>query len=359
MKPLAVARLVRERRATRSRFTQLFALSVILMTVLSLNYELVHGPARYLDEVRATAWVTMPANDNLIANSYFTESTLNKLQRSPGIASADGVFLNYTAIRGPRASISGIALSYNPTGITAPRLSAGHQANRPGETVLDTLLPSRLGVKLGGVIHIGTLELTVVGLAPGVNSIAKDVAFLRPSDMAKLTGSYVYGAAAVAGNLASIRTAAAKLGLRVFTKQAWVSSNVAYWNAAIGPLFSLVVFAVAIFGVLLVASSLRREIETNRRISGVLFAIGYPRIGVVASEYTQVVVVGVLAFVVALPVAAVLVALSNNAVIGISAVLDSYAIRETAGIMAAVCVLAPIGPLIRLSRTDAAIVYRE
>ena len=359
MKPLGVARLLRDRRATRSRFLQLFALSVILMTVLSLNYELVHGPARYLDEVRATAWVTMPANDNLIANSYFTESILNKLQRSPGITSADGVFLNYTSIRGPRGSISGIALSYNPTGITAPRLSAGRQALQPGEAVLDTLLPARLGVKLGGVIHIGTLKLTVVGLAPGVNSIAKDVVFLRPGDMAKLTGSYVYGAAAVAGKFTDIRAAAVRLGLRVFTKQGWVRSNVAYWNAAIGPLFSLVVFAVGIFGVLLVASGLRREIETNRRISGVLFAIGYPKLGVVVGEYVQVIAVGVVAFVIALPLAAVLVILSNRAVIGISAVLDSYAIRETAVIIATVCVLAPIGPLIRLTRTDPAIVYRE
>ncbi|KZS65680.1 ABC transporter permease [Mycobacterium pseudokansasii] len=186
---VAVKNLVAER--ARLVFSVLgVGIAVLLVLVISgIFVGTTNQVATYIDHSRGAVWVVQPGVSQMFkAVSWLPADGRDRLPTVPGVQSADPILGQPSDFVHNGTQTAYFVVGYDTrTGVGGPwSLAQGRNVARSGEVVLDRVLASKNGIRLGDKVRIVDEDFTVVGLSNQTAVLGNYYAFVSLPDAARL-----------------------------------------------------------------------------------------------------------------------------------------------------------------------------
>ncbi|KZS82206.1 ABC transporter permease [Mycobacterium persicum] len=186
---IAVKNLVVER--ARLVFSVLgVGIAVLLVLVISgIFVGTTNQVTTYIDHSKGAVWVVQPGVEQLFrAVSWLPAEDRNRLLTVPGVQSADPILGQPSDFVHNGTQTAYFVVGYDTlTGVGGPwSLAQGRNVARSGEVVLDRVLATKNGIKLGDKVQIVDEDFTVVGLSNQTAALGNFYAFISLPDAARL-----------------------------------------------------------------------------------------------------------------------------------------------------------------------------
>ncbi|POX83881.1 ABC transporter permease, partial [Mycobacterium kansasii] len=186
---IAVKNLVVER--ARLMFSVLgVGIAVLLVLVISgIFVGTTNQVTTYIDHSKGAVWVVQPGVEQLFrAVSWLPADGRGRLLTVPGVQSADPILGQPSDFVHNGTQTAYFVVGYDTrTGAGGPwSLAQGRNVARSGEVVLDRVLASKNGIKLGDKVQIVDEDFTVVGLSNQTAALGNFYAFISLPDAARL-----------------------------------------------------------------------------------------------------------------------------------------------------------------------------
>lgn len=159
------------------------AFAVLLVLLLrGIMDGTVEKSTAYVDRAGADVFVARGGVANMaLASSSIPDTTVGTLGDVPGVDLASGIVRINVMASANGVPQPAVLIGYDPAvGLGGPwKLAEGRGVEAADDTVLDRLVASQLGVKVGSRVEIAGQSFTVVGLSSETAAIAGKLAFIR------------------------------------------------------------------------------------------------------------------------------------------------------------------------------------
>lgn len=153
-----------------------FALTLVLS---GLHASFSQEAGRVVDAVGADSWVVQHGVEGVFtAASIVPASAVQQVAALPGVRRADPVVVVHSTVHTDMVKDVSV-VGFAPNGLGTPHLSAGRLPRTPDEVVVD----ASLATGVGGTLHLGGRQLTVVGQTHGLTVLGgQSLIFMRLAD---------------------------------------------------------------------------------------------------------------------------------------------------------------------------------
>jgi putative ABC transport system permease protein len=343
-------------------------MAIVLMLFLLALFDGVRTEANgWVASRPIDAWVATTNTTNFIkASSFLPGRLLDSLREEPGVAEVTPLLRLITLLDTGPKQYTAIVVGIDPASAAGrPDVLEGTSKLESNGIILDWALARRMHVRLNDSLTILTRTFHVTGISHGTNSVLTQYAFVTIDDANTLLGfpevvSYYLVRAAPGMPAPELiqRLRDRDLHVAVLSQDTFAANNMDEMRGGLIPILSAVavlggIVAVAVLTLLLYGSVLER-----REDYALLKAIGAPSRTLAAIMFRQALaavsgglVVGVIAYLVAVPIAAALA----------PAVPLALSIRTVVVVASGALVTGALGallPLVRVARILPAEVFR-
>ncbi len=162
------------------------AFAVVLVLLLrGIMDGTVEKSTTYVDNVGADVFVAREGVKNMaLSISAIPEGIVPELATIPGVTQAAGIVRVHVTVAEGDRRLPGELVGYEPdSGLGGPwRVKSGRAPATTGETAIDSVMASKLGVGIGDRVAIGGQDFVVTGLTGQTVSIAGKLAFVTLVD---------------------------------------------------------------------------------------------------------------------------------------------------------------------------------
>ena len=321
----------------------------------------------YVDRQAPVVVAQRDARDFLAQTSVLPVTLGRTIGRVPGVAVVTPINQQFAMLTLHNGRVLSLLVGYGPGGPGGPwQLAAGRAPRAPGELVLDRVLASSHGLRVGSTLEYRAARLRIVGLSSGTSGFMTPLAFATRQTVSALSRQpgmvnffFVRPAAGVTPSVLARRIGRDVPGVSALTR-AQVAANdrdlfVSVFNGFLFPMVAIA-FAVAIIVIGLAVYSSTAE---RSREYATLKALGL-------SRWALVRLVGTEALALALAGTLIGVGLGFGAARGIEALAPKYLIAISAASVVTIAVgavvIALVGSLVParfVARLDPATAFRR
>jgi putative ABC transport system permease protein len=155
------------------------AVSVTLVLLLSgLRRGIAEQVTLYLDHQTPVLVAQQGARNFLSQTSVLPETLARKLEQVPGVAAATPISQQFAMLTLHDRRVRALLIGYDPGEAGGPwRLTSGRPPRETDELVLDRVLASEHGLKIGSTLEYRGARLRVIGLSSGTSGFMMPLAF--------------------------------------------------------------------------------------------------------------------------------------------------------------------------------------
>ncbi|MEX1172059.1 MAG: FtsX-like permease family protein [Chloroflexota bacterium] len=265
------------------------AFAVLLILLLRGLYSgFLDQATEYVRSVDADLWVAQAGTPGDFSHSV----SLQPADRAAQIRSVESV-RRVTPLLGRRVRLGSngggsgghvdvYLLGIDPaTGVGGPpAMEQGRRIPGRGEIVVDRVLAQNQGLEVGDSVDVGGVELRIVGIARGGNTIVSQFAWATAKDAEQALGLTDIVNYFLVSTQGSPRTAADAItrsveGTRVFTKAEFAEANTEIITESFLPIILVLVVIAFAIGTAVIGLTIYTATLEKRREYGVLKAIGF------------------------------------------------------------------------------------
>ena len=307
------------------------------------------------------------ARDFLSQTSVLPEGLVVGIKRVPGVAEATPISQQYAMLRLHDRRVLALLIGYDPGKPGGPwKLSSGRAPRASGELVLDRVLASEHGLRIGSKLEYRGARLPIVGLSRGTSGFMTPLAFATRATVNALsrqpgTANFflVRPDPSVEPDALARRIDRAVPGVSALTRDEVAGNDRRLFVAPFsGPLLAMVAIAFAV-AILVIGLAVYSSTAERSREYATLKALGLRQRALFR-------LVGVQAAALALAGTAVGVLLAFGAARGVSALAPKYLITISGGSVAAIgasalvmALVAAFVPARFVARLDPASAFRR
>jgi ABC-type antimicrobial peptide transport system permease subunit len=264
------------------------ALCIVLMLFLLAAYHgVADGSVDYIRKNRSDLWVLSSNAWNILRGSsiLFTGDALD-IEQIKGVQSVSSVLLTLAGIRKNDQQATVFLTGFDPEADLGgpPHIYEGRSVENDQEIVLDKDFAKKFNLTLGESVMIRDVELAIVGLSDGTNSLVIQYAFVTLNRAQRLIGypgmaTCFLGSAEMGANLSAISEGIKmKLdGVEVYDHETFLKNNIKELQTGFLPF----IFTVAALGVVVLTAILSLLLSVNilekRKDFAVFKTLGSPR----------------------------------------------------------------------------------
>jgi putative ABC transport system permease protein len=321
----------------------------------------------YIDHQPPVLVAQAGARDFMAQTSVLPEALGARIERVPGVAAATPISQQFAMLTLHERRVLALLIGYDPGKPGGPwRLASGRRPRAPAEIVLDRVLASEHGLRVGSTLAYRGARLRVVGLSSGTAGFMSPLAFTTrktANALNQLPGTANFflvrpTVGVVPGALAA-RIDRSVPGVSALTRsEVRTNDRALFTNAFKGVLLPMVAIAFAVAIIVIGLAVYGSTIERSREYS-TLKALGLRRGALFRLVGTQ-------AAALALAGTALGIVLGFGAARGISALAPKYLIAIGAGTVElvlasalAMALVAALLPARLLARLDPATAFRR
>ena len=142
----------------------------------------------YLDRQAPVLVGQEGARDFLSETSVLPEALVGDIERVPGVAEATPISQQYALLRLHERRVLTLLIGYDPGEAGGPwKLASGSAPRASGELVLDRVLASEHGLRIGSTLEYRGARLRIVGLSSGTSGFMTPLAFATRSTVNALS----------------------------------------------------------------------------------------------------------------------------------------------------------------------------
>ncbi len=321
----------------------------------------------YLDHQAPVLVAQKGARDFLSQTSVLPEALAGDIERVPGVAEATPISQQYAMLRLHERRVLTLLIGYDPGYPGGPwKLASGSAPRRSGELVLDRVLASEHGLKIGSILEHRGMRLRIVGLSSGTSGFMTPLAFALRETVNALsrqpgTANFflVRPDPGIPPEVLGARINRSVAGVSALTRaEVTANDRRLFVDPFSGPLLAMVAIAFAV-AILVIGLAVYSSTAERSREYATLKALGLRRRALFR-------LVGAQAAVLALAGTALGILLAFAAARGVSAFAPKYLIAISVGSVAAMsasalamAIAAALVPARFLARLDPASAFRR
>lgn len=365
--PVAWRQLASERAKLAVTVAAVAAAVALVLLLSGLRRGIGEQVTLYVDHQTPVLVGQAGARDFMAQTSVLPEALGARLVRVPGVAAATPISEQFAMLTLHERRVLALLIGYDPGKAGGPwKLASGRTPGAAGEVVLDRVLASEHGLRIGSTLAYRATRLRVVGLSSGTSGFMTPLAFATRQTVNELshqprTANFflVQPASGVPPATLAARIDREVVGVSALTRtEVRRNDRALFTNALKGMLLPMVAIAFAV-AILVIGLAVYSSTAERSREYATLKALGLRQRALLR-------VVGTQAVALALAGTALGILLGFAAARGVSALAPKYLIAIGSGTVAlvalsalAMALVAALLPARFLARLDPATAFRR